>query len=422
MLYIALAAALAAGCGGQPTAAPTTTAGTPAPTVTAQPTPTAATPVAADSPVSLRVWLPPAFAPDVDSAGGRVLADQFSAFEAAHPGVAVEVRLKAEAGPGGLLNALVTAANAAPGALPHVVALRRDDLATAAAAGLAQPLDALLPAEVLNDYYPFAQAMGRPSGPWAGLPFAADARVMAYATRLYSTPPLRWSDVVSGTFVLPAGEPDGLTVMTMYLALGGTLADEAGPALDANVLAQALEALRTLQAAGTLPLAALDYADTAATWQVFRERRAALAVTSAQRYLSEYFRVAGASATLLPSEGQTRLALADGWSWAIVNAQPEHAALCAELLAWLAAPERHAAWTEAAQVLPTRAATLAAWESERLVPFVSDVVTHAELQPPAGMLAVMGPPLQQALRDVLDGRATPFAAAASAAQLIAEHD
>jgi hypothetical protein len=60
---------------------------------------------------------------------------------------------------------------------------------------------------------------------------------------------------------------------------------------------------------------------------------------------------------------------------------PEHFALCAELLAWLTAPEQQAPWTEAANVLPTRAGTLAAWRAQRLVPFVSDVVTHAQLQP-----------------------------------------
>ncbi len=421
--FYAVLLLIAAACGAVPgpgaataTLPPTTAAATPlTPVETAEP----ATPTPENGPATLRVWLPPEFTPDTDTASGRILADQISAFEAAHPGVAVEVRLKAATGSGSLLNALVSAANVAPDVLPNLVVLRRDDLATVAAGGLVAPLDDLLPAEVLADYYPFAQAIGRANGAWVGLPFAADARVVAYLTNVYANPPLRWDDLITGSFILPGAESTGLTVLSAYLAQGGTLADADGLVrLEAEVLAQALEHFQDLQAVGVLPPAALDYPDTAATWEVFRERRATLAVTTAQLYMGEYFRVEGAAATLMPTSGEPPIALADGWSWAMVNVSPEQFPLCAELLAWLTAPQQQAPWTEAANVLPTRAGTLAAWRSQRLLPFVSDVVTHAQLQPSAATLAVVGPPLRQALGDVLNGRATPFAAATLAAEMV----
>jgi ABC-type glycerol-3-phosphate transport system substrate-binding protein len=278
------------------------------------------------------------------------------------------------------------------------------------------PLDSLMPAGDLADYYEFAERLGRPAGAWVGLPFAADARVMAYLSSVYTSPPLTWADVTTGTLALPGGESTGLTVLNLYLAQGGTLEAPGGELqLDAEMLAQTLEFLQGLQARGALPLASLDYADVGSTWQVFRERRATLAVTSAQQYLAEYFRVEGAAATLLPAPGDTRLALADAWSWAVVNAHPESQALAADLLSFLMAPAQHGLWTEAAQVLPTRAGSLSAWQSGRMVPFASDVLTHAQLQPPGAMLAVLGPALHQALADVLNGRATPFAAATLAA-------
>jgi hypothetical protein len=176
--------------------------------------------------------------------------------------------------------------------------------------------------------------------------------------------------------------------------------------------------MQGLQAAGVLPLSVLDHADTAATWQIFRERRASLAVTSAQWFLAEYFRVDSAAMTLLPTSGPPGLALADGWSWAIVNhpaGMPERHALAAELLLWLLEPEQHAPWTEAEAVLPTRAATLAGWQMGGLAAQASHVLTHAQLQPAAPLLAQIGPALRQALADVLSGRATPFAAAGVAA-------
>jgi ABC-type glycerol-3-phosphate transport system substrate-binding protein len=383
--------------------------------------PAEVTPNPEDGPRTLRLWLPPEFTPNTDTASGRLLAEQISDFEDAHAGVAVEVRLKAASGPGGLLNALVTAANVAPGVLPNVVALRRDDLANAAAAGLVRPLDGTIPEAALAGYYPYAEAIGRVNGAWVGLPFAADARVVAYLTNAYSNPPLRWEDLTIGSMILPGAESNGLTVLSAYLAHGGTLSDADGNVrLEASLLAETLERFQTLQTTGVLRADTLEFSDAAATWQVFRARRTTVAVTSAQLYLAEYARVDGAAATLLPTSGEPPIALAEGWSWAVVNAAPESQALCAELVTWLTAPEQQAPWTEAANVLPTRAGTLAAWQSDALAPFVSDVVTHAQLQPSATVLALVGPALRQALGDVLNGRATPFSAATQAAEMVAQ--
>jgi ABC-type glycerol-3-phosphate transport system substrate-binding protein len=370
-------------------------------------------------PIGLRVWLPPEFTPDVSTPGGQALAGQIRAFENNHPGVAVEIRTKAASGLGGLLSALTTASNAAPSILPDVIALSRDDLVSAAAAGLVAPLEPWVPARTLADFYPYAQAMGRVSGVWVGLPFAADAQVLAYLSSTYASPPLHWTDVITGPLLVPAAESTGLTVLNTYLAAGGALVDTSGKLhINPDILSQALQVFQRLQLAGTLPQTALAFANTSLTWQAFRERRASLAVTSAGLFLAEYVRVDGASATLLPSDGDSPLALANGWSWAIVNTAPDRRTLAAQLINWLIAPEQSATWTEAAAVLPTRAASLAAWKSPRLAPVASDVVAHAQLQPPGAQLATLGPVLQQALADVLSQRATPFAAATVAASAV----
>jgi ABC-type glycerol-3-phosphate transport system substrate-binding protein len=396
---------------------PTATSPVIAPTPSVPPD---ATPTQADAATSLRVWLPPQFAPDPDTPAGQVLAEQLREFEQTHPVGAVEIRLKQTSGPGGLLESLTAAYNAAPDVLPDLIALTRDDLAAAAAAGLVLPLDDLVPPDTLADYYPFAQAMGRAQGAWVGLPFAADARVLAYRTDLYAAPPQTWTAVVTGTLIVPAAEASGLTVLHEYLALGGPLADPSGRAvLDTELLAEALGAFQEVRDAGRLPLSTLVYADVAATWQVFRERRAALAVTSAQWYLAEHNRAASTAAALIPTSMGTPFALADGWSWALVNTTGERRAAAAELLRWLTAPPRLASWTLAARVLPPRAEALRGWATNPLTPFAADVLTHAQLQPPDEVLAVVGPPLRQALDDVLNGRATPFAAAVSASQAVA---
>jgi ABC-type glycerol-3-phosphate transport system substrate-binding protein len=378
-----------------------------------------AAPSTPGGPVAVRVWLPPEFTPDVSTGGGQVLADQIQAFETAHPGAAVEIRTKADSGTGGLLNSLATAANAAPSVLPDVIALSRNDLAAATAAGLVAPLDGLLPADTLANYYPYAQAMARVGGAWVGLPFAANARVLAYMNTVYAGPPLHWTDVVTGPIALPVGESSGLTLLDSYLAAGGTLVDANNKLhLDSEALAATLQAYQHLQTAGLLLPATLDYADPATTWQALRDRRAVLAVTDSGRFLSEYFRVSGADVTLLPTSGEPQLALADGWAWAIVNTAPERHALAADFIQWLSAPAQNGPWSQATAVLPARADSLAAWTQPGLASVVADLETHTQLEPTALVLAAIGPTLQEALLAVLNGRATPFAAATVAAAAI----
>ena len=369
----------------------------------------------------LKIWLPPNFAPTEDVPGGELLAQQLAAFEQAHPGHPVHVRLKATSGPGGLLASLSAAYNAAPEVLPNLIALNRDDLATAARAGLVIPLDNFITPEAVADYYPFAQTLSRVEGQFVGLPFAADARVLVYNPEVYASPPLTWTGLLTGTLIFPAAEPSALTLLNDYLALGGELTDASSQTtLNADLLAQALTSIQSVQMKGLLPLSTLNYADPAATWQVFRERRATLAVTSAQWYLIENNRAASSALTwILNSDGRA-LALAEGWSWAIVNAAPERHTLAADLLLWLTQPAQLSAWTQAAQVLPPRSKALDQWEASPLIPVATlrDLLTHAELVPSAEVLSLVGPPLHQALTDVLNGQATPSDAAVRAAQTI----
>lgn len=395
-----------------PTPAPSAT-----PPVTDTPTASNAQPTATPDPAAnlLRLWLPPHFAPDAENEGGEVLLQQIAAFEEAH-GLEVQVRLKAERGSGSLLEALLNAYNVAPSALPDVVALSHDDLVAAASAGAVIPLESWLPPDVRQDAYPFAQALGQVDGRWMGVPFAADARILVYNTDVYTTAPARWRDIITGTLIFPAGEDTGLTVLSEYLALGGPLENQAGePALDAQRLASALRQFQNAQQADVLPLSTLNYTDPARTWQIFRERRATLALTTAQWYLREANRVERSAAALPPTQSEMPFTLAEGWSWVVVNTNRDPAR-AADLIAWLAAPEQMGAWTQAARVLPTRTAVLAAWGDDPFAPLAAEVLTRAQPQPARDVLDTLGPLLRQAVENVLSGRASPEAAANTVAE------
>jgi ABC-type glycerol-3-phosphate transport system substrate-binding protein len=317
------------------------------------------------------------------------------------------------------LHSLAAAYNVAPAVLPNVIALNRDDLAAAAAAGLVTPLDKFFPSDAFSDYYPFAQIMGRGTdGQLIGVPFAADAQVLAYNGYLYSTSPVSWTTVTTGTFIFPGADPGALTLLNEYLALGGAVTDSAGkPALNAEILARALTFFHSAREAGLLPMSTMAYADSTATWQAFRQGRATLAVTSAHLYLAET-NPPPTTVTLMPAPGGKPLALAQGWSWAIVNTRPENHAAAAALVAWLTDPQHLADWTLAAGLLPVRTSVLADWKAAPRTAFADGVLSQAQLSPPDNIVSVVGPPLQQALTDVLNDRATAASAAAIAVQTV----
>ena len=111
-----------------PLAKPRRWMGTPAtavPTLATTPVPATEPVYTPSGPVILRIWLPPQFDPASGTPAGVLLQSRLDQFTAAHPEVKIEVRLKAEEGPGGLLEALSTAGAAAPLVLPDVVALPR---------------------------------------------------------------------------------------------------------------------------------------------------------------------------------------------------------------------------------------------------------------------------------------------------------
>ncbi|MDO9130711.1 MAG: hypothetical protein Q7U34_12675, partial [Anaerolineales bacterium] len=57
----------------------------------------------------IRVWLPPELDPSNGTPAGNLLKTRLDEFSAAHPGLKLEVRVKAESGPAGLLESLAAA-------------------------------------------------------------------------------------------------------------------------------------------------------------------------------------------------------------------------------------------------------------------------------------------------------------------------
>src|SRR5215216_5978855 len=127
------------------------------------------------SPNVLRVWLPPQFNPNTNSAAAALLKQRLASFEAEHLGLQIDARVKAETGEADLLNSLSITSMAAPNALPDLVALSRPALEAAAQKGLIRPLDDFSVESQNSDVYPYARELAKVNGTPYGIPFAGDA-------------------------------------------------------------------------------------------------------------------------------------------------------------------------------------------------------------------------------------------------------
>lgn len=397
-----------------PTIPPTATVApsgiTPTPTsVLANSTPEPATPE--PSVQTLRLWLPPQFAPDENTPGGQALAAQLAAFEKAN-GWRVEVRIKKTAGQGGLLDSLHTSLQVAASISPDVIAL---DSPMLASADSLQPLTQFTEGDLV-DFYPFALQNARLNDQLVGLPFAADVLGFAYSTNPYPLPPQTWADFVpdNGVVALPLNDTSALLTLQQYLALGGALTDSNGQvALNKTILAQVFTDYQTLQAAGLLPVESITAASADATWITYRESRASGAVTFFGNYLMDRHRVAATAIGPIPTHTGSHTTFARQWNYALVTTDPSRQAIALELMRWLTAPDNLGPWTLAAMVLPPRAQALTGWSEPTLAPVADALLKVAQPEPTPALLSKIGPALNTAVQSVLSGQTTPEQAASN---------
>jgi len=413
-LTIAISLFLLAGCANitsllstpEPAAVPTSTV-----TAIATPTTPATPTVTPGGPRTLRIWVPPQFDPSAETPASVLLQERLDEFMARRPGLQIEVRVKAESGPGNLLNSLTVTEAAAPSILPDLIALSRASLELATASGLLHPLDGLSTLPDDPDWYPYARQMAHVQNTTFGLPFAGDAlALVGYRYPL----PSDWNELSDETlFIFPAASPRALFSLSLYLSAGGTLQDSQGsPALDETIMADVLSFYLPPTENEFIPTSVTTYENDEQAWNAFREQRGNLVVSWTSRYLKEQ----SASLALAPLPGLEAgpYSLATGWSWALAGSNPEIQPLAVELAEFLSDSQFLAEWTQAAGYLPTRPTTLSSWSDANAQITLTQIAESAHLLPGQDLLATLGPLFSEATLSVLDGEQLPLTAAQSA--------
>lgn len=395
------------------------------PTPTAVPAqPPAASPTATEDRPNPRpqlvLWLPPPFDPQQESEAGQLLSARLKAFSDNHPGLAIEVRVKAEEGPGGLLETLRAASTAAPAALPDIIALDPAGLNTAALKGLILPLEGLLQPPTDADWFAHTHEAARIDGQFYGYPFASDALVMAYRPGAFETAPRSWGGMMASerTFLFPAADPQALFTLAQYQDVGGALVSDAGrPSLDPIPLANLLGIYGSARSAGVLPSGSADFETAEDTWEALLAGQVHSAVAPFSSYSGDRGRQLISAAPMITRDG-TGVSIGQTWSWAIVAQDLERQQLAAELILWLHDAAFLGPWTEATGLIPPTPAALDRWSESGDSSVTTLLAGSLQARPSEESLATFGPPLREAVLSVLQGGTTPDAAALRAAQSV----
>ncbi len=381
--------------------------------------PTPSRPPATSSVITLTLWTTEDFSPNEAEDSGQVLAQQWEAFQAAHPNVSIEYVLKEPYGKGGILDFLHTASKAAPTVLPDLVILDTFELDEAAAAGLIQPLDDLVSSELQQDLFPFA--LHRFDGRLMGIQFEADVEHLIYNTNKIESPPITWSEVLSDSviYIFPAGGKSGLVndaFLIQYLAVGGGLLDEGGkPVLNKDALVEVFQFYQDGLEAGAIPPSVLEFEDLDDCWVIYVSAQAAMSNVSSARYLADRGLLKNTSFAAIPTRDGNITTLNKGWAWAMVTEDSARQAAAAQFIEWLLEPENNADWNLAAGHLPTRQTAFEHLSSaDPYFPFVRQQLENVYPRPTASVYEKTGRALQKAVQDVLTGEASPQEAADAA--------
>jgi ABC-type glycerol-3-phosphate transport system substrate-binding protein len=338
----------------------------------------------------LRVWLPPRFDPNADTESANLLKQRIVDFEATHPDLKIEVRIKSETGETSLLNSLFVTGNAAPAALPDLVALSRPDLEAAALKGLLHPVDGL--STVLDDpnWYPFARELGHIQNIGYGLPFAGDALVLIHHPELEIN---TWDEILASqeALVFSVGDSQSLVALSLYVSAGGKLVNEQGlPTLDEEPLTQTLTLIQDGFESNTFLPSLTGFESDPQAFQAYRNRSAKMVIAWALNYR------AGEDGVMLPIPGLNGASytFANGWIWALAGSDSEEQQVATELAEFLIADEFVSNWLENTGYLPTRLSQ----GTEASV-----ILESAHALPSNEVLLVLGPIMEQALSRILNG-------------------
>lgn len=405
---------LLAACGGD------STSDDDPPTVTVAVSPTATSlPVSQSTPLpevedppepdvqTLVVWWPETLPVDEE------LETQLQAFVAAEGNLEIEFRLKRVGDVGGIMSTLRAGISVAPGAMPDLTLMRREDIITAVQTGLIQPMEGATSASasVLGGLYPVALELGTINDQFYGLAYILS---VLHAVNAEDTNNLSWAfaDVLERgePFVFPASRQNGVndTFMLQYLAAGGNPPDDDGTmTLNTEALLTVLTFYENAVEAGVVSPEVFEYSSTNDYQTELAAGNINLAAVRANLYLD--LRSNGQSwfPVPIPTESGEATSLVDGWMWVMVATDSEQQAIAVRFLNWMMTTERQRQYAESILRIPSQEVALRNMDRNLLQTSVMDeLITNGTITVPPAVSVTLTRAMQNALVAVINGELT----------------
>ncbi len=351
----------------------------------------------------LVVWVPEFFQPP-GSTPVAVLEDVYEQFRLNHPGVHLDLQIKAEDGDASLFNYLRYAQNMAPTILPDVVLLETAQLWQAADLGLIQGVDwQALPRT--PDFFPFARDAARYQEKTLGIPYSADIIHLVYHAQQIEQAPLTWAELMTSgrPYLFAAGkrEQPNESLLLQYISAGGQLAEN-GTVNNSTALTALFTFMAQAKQQSMLPDGIVEIRSLDTAWSTFEADYAGFADTSARLVLARRQTLDQLGFAPVPTATGATLTIARTWAFAVVTADAQQQQLALDLIAQLLAPAVHSAWSRSTGQLPTQTtAYVAALDASLYYEFLQRQLDVAIPIPNGRPFADFAKRLQQAQESVL---------------------
>jgi ABC-type glycerol-3-phosphate transport system substrate-binding protein len=394
--------------------------GTNNPTPTATSTPTVQTVLPSEPSIqpnetrqSITIWIPPLLAPETSA--GALLSDHLKTFEDAYALIDIDVRIKEENGPSGILETINSASIVAPSTLPEIVLLDPSNLNSAALKNLIEPLDDIVPIPETPEWYSFAIDASYVDGSYYGMPFISAAEAFAYRKESFEVEPKDWADLLGSAepILIPLGDQTSKFTLIQYVAAGGGLFDDNGsPTIDPAILADLFMFYLSAKEDGQLPLYALQLQSAQEAWSMLIQGNTNAAVIPIE-VLHEALSDDVYLVAPWPTRDGTGVIPTQTLTWAVVVKNNEKFDHISQILQWLSDSTFQGKICETLGMIPAKPAALQAWADTESSAILSRLVRVAVPEPNIEETTTFGPLLWSAVEDVLNDRSTPEIAAES---------
>lgn len=375
-------------------------------------TPAAPTPTPEPGPLTLVVWLPDTLASADQPLARAEINRQVQVFNASQSSIVVEVRLKMVNDEGGIMSTLRAASSVAPGALPDLTLLRRQDLVPAQRDGLVRSLEGRLPPAQISSLDAVFK-LGQVNNQWVGLPYLLELEHIVYRPNETGEDISGWSfvDVLDRQipFVFPAGRSSGLSnvVYLQYLAAGGSLSADNMLSYNAEALEATLLFYESAREAGVLDGSLVNYTSVSDYLVDFESEQVNTAVFLSSDYLHLLEDYRTLEAAPIPTTTGQDIALLNGWMWVLVASQSDQQDAAIQFMTFLMQPDNQSAYARTLNLLASQRAVLI----ESLPRMVDQTVylsllDHAVLPLAESEGGSLASSLQEAVEGILSGEGT----------------